>query len=139
MTDVAYYVEWLSNCSKSIVPGVEPAILARTPWGEYSEMRRLYTSLLMEEKVRFVHAMKEITSSGDNVPIEAKIMIIESAWHMGIWDIEPEVRALDAALPQEPWDYDKVKPPPAEERLHINLRAVINEFLIICDRDRKVA
>jgi hypothetical protein len=128
MADVAYYKEWLLNCANGIVPGIEPAILARTPWGESSAMDRLYDSLLMDERVKFVQAMKQIISA-DDVSFGTKIDLIDWAESESIRDIEPEVRALDRELPKEPWDFDKLNAPPEDERLRIDLRGVVNMFL----------
>lgn len=138
MAEINYY-NWLLDCANDIVPGVEPAIQERDPSGGFTAMDRLYNSLYMSEKTKFVEAMKEVAGAGDNVPSQAKILVIDFAWLNGIWDIESEVRELDKQLPQDPWDYDKLNPPSLEERDRINLRGVINKFLIICNRDKKVA
>jgi hypothetical protein len=136
MADMSYYKEWLLNCANGIVPGIEPAILARTPWGEYSAMDRLYEPLPLDERMKFVQAMKEIVGGGIEIPITAKMLMIDWAKTNSVSDIEPEVRVLDEALPKEPWDYDKLKPPPEDERLRIDLRGVVNMFLGRLERTR---
>ena len=133
MADVSYYRRWIINCAQNIVPGIEPTIMERDPWSNISAMDRHITSLLMEEKIKFVQAMKEILAA-ENTSILTKIMVIEFAPPRGIWDIGPEVEQLDRELPQEPWDYDKLNPPADEECARIDLRGVVNEFLIWRDQ-----
>jgi hypothetical protein len=139
MVEVSYYREWFLNCSNGIVPGILAEDLKRTPWGEISAMRRLYNSLLMPERAKFIQAMKELLVD-QKISTRAKIMLIDFSRPRAIWDIEPEVRALDGELPKEPWDYDKRNPPKDEREIYqINLRAAVNKFLFICNRDRAVA
>jgi|SRR5437868_3404781 hypothetical protein len=136
MPDVSYYKKWLLDCSRGVVPEIEPAILERAPWGEHSAMDRLYDSLLMEERVKFVQAMKEIVGEYE-APVRAKMLMIDFAWPRSIWDIEPEVKSLDQTLAQEPWHYDALKPPQEDERLQIDLRGLVNKFLLVRERVRK--